>query len=326
MQKKKSTLLKMADIPITILMPAYNAAPYIGEAIASVLTEQSPDFELLIIDDGSTDNTIDIINKTGDKRIRVIQQQHKGVAAALNNGLQEATGEYIARFDADDICLPGRLETQLQFLKANNDYVICGGEAEYIDEKGEHLFNFTCPANTHEEIISVLYQHCPFIHSSVMYRKDSILKAGGYSSDAHNFEDHLLWTRLVDHGKMINIRQQLIKVRFNPSSVTIDEKWRGKRFQSLKKKIIRQGTITPEEGAEIKKILEQQDVKKFKESAYHALCGKKFLFNNYQPEKARQHLATAIRTQPLRGDNYVLYLLSLFPEKIITGLYNRAKK
>src|ERR1700761_7286076 len=94
---------------ITVLMPAYNAGKYIAEAIASVLGQTFGDFELLIVNDGSTDDTLDIINSFDDKRIRVISQPNQGVAAALNTGLKHAKAEYIARFDADDICLPQRL-------------------------------------------------------------------------------------------------------------------------------------------------------------------------------------------------------------------------
>src|SRR5688572_20456536 len=122
---------------VTILMPAYNTALYISEAINSVLTQDFTDFELLIIDDGSTDDTVRIIKSFTDPRVRLIRQKHAGIAAALNRGLQEAEGEYIARFDADDICLPGRLCRQVDFLESHPDYVICGGEAEYISDQGE---------------------------------------------------------------------------------------------------------------------------------------------------------------------------------------------
>ena len=100
-------------------MPAYNVSSYIGEAISSVLAQNFTDYELLIIDDGSTDDTTEIVQLFTDRRIRLIRQPHAGIAAALNLGLKEARAGLVARFDADDICLPGRLTSQYQFLIIN---------------------------------------------------------------------------------------------------------------------------------------------------------------------------------------------------------------
>src|SRR5476651_1795687 len=105
--------------PITVLMPAYNAGKYIGDAIKSVLEQSFGDFELLIVNDGSTDDTVKIIESFHDPRIRVIHQDNQGVAAALNNGLKHARSPYIARFDADDICSHKRLEIQYDFMLSN---------------------------------------------------------------------------------------------------------------------------------------------------------------------------------------------------------------
>src|SRR5258706_12177501 len=214
----------MPDVKLTVLMPAWNAEKFIAEAITSVLKQTFRDFELLIVNDGSTDNTLSEIKKVNDPRIRVIQQEHRGIATSLNNGLKEARGIYIARFDADDLCNPERLEKQFYFLAKNPDYVVVGSDAEYIAENGEHLFDFSCIGHTHREIMQKLYSGCPFIHSGVMYRRDAVMNAGGYSADACSFEDYFLWTQLTGYGKYHNLGEKLIRVRFNPYSTTIDEK------------------------------------------------------------------------------------------------------
>lgn len=306
---------------LTILMPAYNTEPFIGEAIHSVLAQEYQDYELLIIDDGSTDRTLDIIHSCQDDRIRVITQLHQGICVALNRGLAEARGQYIARFDADDICLPGRLSRQVEFLDAHPSYVICGGNAEYISETGEHLFHYRCPAYEHEDIMQVLYTHCPFIHSAVMYRRDAVCMAGGYPLEAHNFEDYLLWTRLSAFGFYHNLQEPLIKVRFNPASVTMDEKWRGRRFRDLKQKILRQGFVTADQARSLEFIIRRQNKTRYRKAAYYALCGKKFLVDNHQPRKARTHLGKAIRLHPFRWDNYALFILSFFPKSVIGWLH-----
>lgn len=312
------------NIDITVLMPVYNAKQYIAEALESVLTQSFPYFELLIINDGSTDETEAIIERYKDSRIVLLKTEHGGVAKALNYGLSIAKGKYIARFDADDICLPERLEKQFTFLEAHPDYVLTGSDATYIMEDGSHLFNFSCSGHSNEDILRNLYTFCPAIHSVVMYRKQAVLEAGGYAVHAHNFEDYLLWVQLARSGKLHNIAEPLIKVRFNPSSVTIDEKWRGERFRSLKRSIIKKGCITEAEGNSILAILNHQDTPMMKAGAYHALCGKKFLTDNYQPAIARSHLLLSAKYIPRRWDTYALFALSFFPEPFINWLHRRS--
>jgi glycosyltransferase involved in cell wall biosynthesis len=309
---------------ISVLMPAYNAAAYIREAISSVLAQTFRDFELLVINDGSTDNTESIVQSFNDPRVVLINKDHEGIAAALNIGLKLAQSSYIARFDADDICQPQRLEKQFNFLEDHPDYVLVGSDAEYILENGDFLFSFQCIAHSNDEVQQNLYVYCPFIHSAVMYRTEEVIKVGGYNVQAHTFEDYLLWTALAKAGKMQNLREPLIKVRINASSVTIDEKWRGDRFRQLKRQATTRGSITEEESTELLAIIKRQDVRKIKEGAYHALCGKKFLANNYQPVKARIHVLKAISIKPLRMDNYLLYAVSYLPETMIEWLHKQS--
>ncbi len=309
---------------ITVLMPAYNAGKYIREAITSVLEQTHREFELMVVNDGSTDDTVSVVLSFDDPRISIVNKEHEGIAEALNTGLQLADSYYIARFDADDVCMPDRLEKQFNFLEDHPDYVLVGSDAKYIIENGDFLFNFKCIAHSNDEIQNNMYVYCPFIHSSVMYKKDDVIRAGGYNSNAHHFEDYLLWTSLSKMGKMQNLRESLLKVRFNPASVTIDERWRGERFRQLKRQATTRGDITEEESKELLAIIESQDVRQVKEGAYHALCGKKFLADNYQPAKARGHVRKAISIKPLRLDNYLLYAVSYMPETFIAWLHKRS--
>jgi glycosyltransferase involved in cell wall biosynthesis len=306
---------------ITVLMPAYNVEKYIGKAIESVLDQTFMDFELVIVNDGSTDGTVAIINSFSDPRIILINQENKGVAIALNTGLTVSQAAYVARFDADDICDVQRLEKQYNFLRANPDYILVGSDADYILENDDFLFHFKCIAHTHDEIMDKLYFYCPFVHPTVMFKKASVVEAGGYPTGAHNFEDYMLWTAISKAGKLYNLPEPLIKYRLNPTSVTIDERWRGKRFRQLKRKAIYSGHISENEGNELLAIIKNQDVRHIKEGSYHALCGKKFLANNYQPAKARAHVKKAITIRPLRLDNYLLYTVSYLPEKFILWLH-----
>src|SRR4051794_28992126 len=120
----------MDEVKVTVLMPVYNGERYIAAAIRSVLDQTFSAFELLIVNDGSTDETLEVIHSFADQRVKVIDQQKGGVAKALNTGLAYATGQYIARFDSDDICFPNRLAEQVKFLDYNSDHVVVGSDAE----------------------------------------------------------------------------------------------------------------------------------------------------------------------------------------------------
>ncbi|WP_431210734.1 glycosyltransferase family 2 protein [Puia sp. P3] len=163
---------------VTVLMPAFNAGKYIAEAVQSVLDQTYTDFELLVVDDGSSDDTVAVLERFADARIRLVRQERNGISPALNRGLGMALGEFICRFDADDVCFPQRLQLQVAFLDAHPGHLVVGSDAEYISEDGEHLFHFRCAGHSHEEIVGGIYRHCPFIHSAVMYRKEAILMAG----------------------------------------------------------------------------------------------------------------------------------------------------
>ena len=310
----------MTEIKITVLMPAYNAADYIAEAIQSVLVQTFRDFELLIINDGSTDKTVAVIKSFSDERIFLIEQKNLGVAAALNNGLKHARARYIARFDADDICFPDRLEKQYSFIFAHPEYIVVGSAADYMDASGNYIFTHHPQGKTDQQIKQLPYNICPFIHASVLYRKDAVQHIG-YNVDAHSFEDHLLWQQVKAAGKMYNLAEPLLSVRLNPGSLTMDERKRPKNFHAIKNKVLRTGTITPEEGNRLLALIREQNNSKSKEGAYYSLLAKKFLWNNYDPAKARSHVKKAITLNSFDIKDYMLWLISFLPKNMINNLY-----
>ncbi len=311
---------------ITVLMPAYNAADYIAEAIDSVLAQSFKDFELLIINDGSTDDTERIIRSYNDPRIVLHNQENQGVIGALNKGLELAKANLIARFDADDVCYPERLATQYEFMQNNPDYVLIGSASDYIDMNGNYLFKWHPPAYTNEELEQVIYSVCPLDHPTIMYRTGVARELGGYPAGAIHFEDHIFWTLFFKKGKLCNMHESLIKHRFNPGSVTIDEKWRGPVFKEIKYRSIRQGYLTPEDAVALKELLKEQDFKKYKDAAYYSMIGKKYLWNSHDPKKARAHFRKAISIMPAKAEPYLLYLFSYFPGAFIEFIYNKLKR
>lgn len=316
----------MTTVPVTVLMPAYNVERYIREAIDSVLCQTFTDFELLIVNDGSLDGTEGIIRSYADPRVVLLNQPNGGVSHALNTGLRHAKGRYIARFDADDICYPDRLRQQFEFMEQHPDHVLIGSDADYMDKDGERLFKYENVGHSYEEIAGRITVYCPFVHSTVFYRKDVVTALGGYDEKAHTFEDWLLWTKVIRQGKCLNFRTPLICVRLNPESVTVDEKLRGKRFAQLKKQIIHGGgPVTDEEEKELAGILKTQDFSRFKQYSYAILIAKKNLWNSFRPARTRQQSLRAIRLKPLQPQGYLLFALSFLPEKVLSSLYHRSK-
>ncbi|MES2418185.1 MAG: glycosyltransferase family 2 protein [Bacteroidota bacterium] len=315
----------MNNPKLTVLMPAYNAQQYIAEAIKSVLTQSFNNFELLIINDGSTDKTLAIINTFDDKRIRIINQENKGIAAALNTGLSAANTIYIARFDADDICYPDRLQVQYDFMVANPDYSVIGSAADYVDVAKNYVFTHLPLAFSNSEIRQLDFRSCPFIHSSVFYKREIILGYGGYNEYAYTFEDHLLWVNLLRKEKVCNLERSLIKVRLNPESITIDEKWRTPQFRKIKYKALQEFTISRANGLKLLAIIKSQHAVRIKEGAYYALLGKKYLWNNYQPKKARENLIKSLVISPYHFKNFLLFILSFLPKKMLHLSYHTFK-
>jgi glycosyltransferase involved in cell wall biosynthesis len=312
----------MHDIKITVLMPCYNAAEYIEDAIRSVLTQSFREFEFLIINDGSTDNTSELIRSFNDERIVYIEQEQRGVAAALNKGLKHARANYIARFDADDICFSDRLEKQYRFMTSNPDCIVVGSAADYIDDSGNYIFTHFPQAKTNKEIQELPFNICPFIHASVLYKKDTISSVG-YNIHAHSFEDHLLWLQLKGKGKLYNMPEPLICVRLNPRSLTMDERKRSKEFHRIKYRSLKAKYIGVDDGDRLLTMISRQNSSKSKTGAYYSLLAKKFLWTNYNPPKARYNMKKAILLNTFDIKDYLLWFISYLPKNIINNLYSK---
>lgn len=312
---------------ITVLMPAYNAGAYIGEAIESVLAQSFRDFEFLIIDDGSQDDSLRIIQGFQDPRIRVVSRPNKGLIASLNEGLALARAPLIARHDADDVCLPDRLARQYDFLQKNPQYLLVGSDAEYIDKDGNYVSLLKAPAgHSFEEIWQGRLEKCPFIHPTVLFRKQAILEAGGYPKNALHFEDWLLWLRVMEHGPGCNLPEVLLRVRLNPESATLDERWNPREFHQIRRQALEKKYVSDEDAARLSALLRAHAGHDYKTASYHAFVAKKYLWDNQQPRLARRHLRLAIKAYRRSKEPYLLYILSFLPAAMIRAIYKAAKR
>lgn len=316
----------MQNYKLTVLLPAYNAGLYLREAIDSILAQTYTDFELLIINDGSKDDTKEIIESYNDPRINAVHQTNKGLITTLNEGVVAAKGDIIARMDADDVCLPDRLQLQMDYLANHPDYVMVGSEAEIMDKDGNYLMPLIPVGHSHEEIVNKIDTKVPFIHPCVTFRKEAIIKAGLYPKNALDFEDHLLWKNLLSVGKVCNLPVNLLKVRFNPESATIDERWRGQDFLDIRKRSVVNGFISDEDAARLKDIIKSQNLTHIKQASYYAMVAKKYLWDNPNGTLARQNLMKAIELCPSNKMSYILFLFSFFPAFMRKSLYKLLKK
>jgi glycosyltransferase involved in cell wall biosynthesis len=196
-------------------MPVYNDAVHINEAIDSILNQTFKQFELLIIDDGSTDSTLNIISKYSDERIKLFIRSHAGLISQLNFGLSVSNGDLIARMDSDDIAMPEKLTKQFEYLSANFDIDIVGTGFYFINEKGANLLLKKYPEH-HEDIEFMMPMIDCLLHSTMLARKKSLIEVGGYYEGYLHAEDDELFLRLlVNNNKFHNLQEPLYKYRIS---------------------------------------------------------------------------------------------------------------
>lgn len=212
----------MSTPRVSVLMPVHNAAPYIGEALASLRAQTFSDFECLVVDDGSTDASAAIAAATSDPRVHVIRQPHLALPRALNEGLARARGEYVARLDADDWSAPDRLTRQAGFLDAHTEVVLVGTGIVLVDEAGRCLRCYLYSAG-HDALVRKLYEGVnPLPHSSIMFRREVVMRAGGYNEVFWNSQDYDLYLRLLerDDYRLASIPEPLTYLRWTPTSLS----------------------------------------------------------------------------------------------------------
>jgi glycosyltransferase involved in cell wall biosynthesis len=208
------------EIPVTVLMPVYNGQSYLEQAVESILRQTFKEFEFLIIDDGSTDKTPEILHSYSDERIRIIRQENQGVAAALRLGIDKAKGQYIARMDADDESLPPRLEIQKRFLDQNPEAVLGYGLHDLMNEQGDIIQNRQGVGFSNGVTKWLLIWMNVFTHPSVIIRTKALRENQiNYRLETNGAEDFDLWNRLSFCGDFLFIPEVLLKYRIHPNSV-----------------------------------------------------------------------------------------------------------
>jgi|GEM_PF-2039193 glycosyltransferase involved in cell wall biosynthesis len=215
------------NVPVSIVMPVHNGGAFLSEAIESILGQTFGDFEFIIVDDGSTDNSLAIAlgYQKKDSRIEIDRhEENKGIVAARNSGLARARGKYIAWIDSDDVSLPERIEKQFSFMEGNPAVGVSGANALLIDERGRVISGTRMP-ETHVMIAWGLCFYDPIVNSAVMASREVCRRAGGYrdlAADRAEYfpEDYDLWTRLSHRTQLHNSQEYLVKLRKHAGNIT----------------------------------------------------------------------------------------------------------
>jgi glycosyltransferase involved in cell wall biosynthesis len=225
---------------VSVILPVFNAENYLKTAIDSILNQSYPHFELIIINDGSTDGSEQIIRSYKDQRIMYYYQQNAGVAAALNKGISGAKGKYIWRHDADDISLPGRLQLQVEFLESHPEFVLCAMQIAFMTAAGKIAYNYRQPKNIYfqnKEFVEVnradFDPYSPITHATVLINRQIINEFNGYREFFKTSEDVDLWLRILLRYKMAVLNNCNYFVRLSRNSATQIQGWKNEFFRNL---------------------------------------------------------------------------------------------
>ncbi|NOJ47687.1 glycosyltransferase family 2 protein [Bradyrhizobium archetypum] len=237
-------------VSVSCVLPVFNGANFLGEAIRSVLDQTFSDFELIVVDDGSTDNSAEIAASFQDSRITILKRTNAGIVAALNAGLQVARGKYIARMDADDISVPNRFEKQVEYLELHPACVLVGGLAQGFDEQGKEGFT-TGGRHTQTDLSCFPPKVAVSLHPLIMIRADILRSIGGYRAHFKHAEDYDLYLRLAIYGSIDNPSELMLFYRRHASAMSIQNLAEQERNAALSEAIaiaeLRHGSVLLED-------------------------------------------------------------------------------
>jgi glycosyltransferase involved in cell wall biosynthesis len=214
-------------VSATFLLPVYNGAATLREAIDSVLRQDDPDFELLILDDASSDASAAVAEDARLRDSRVVIVSHKGnagLASTLNEGLELARHELVLRMDQDDVSLPSRLRVQRAFLEARPSVAVAGSWVFHMGARREFDHLVELPSTPREVATRLQRENCIY-HPSAALRRSVVLAAGGYHGEFKNAEDYELWLRLAHDHDLANVPEPLLRYRFSIRGMTLSRKW-----------------------------------------------------------------------------------------------------
>ena len=225
----------MPSPSMSVIVPVRNSERYISESVNSVLSQTFADFELLVIDDGSSDATEAILAEfqKADPRLKVFKNPGAGLVDALNHGIARASSELIARMDADDVCLPDRLQRQYDYLGVHPEIAAVGTQVRFIDEHGALTDEKIRLPESPQTIAEMLLKGCCLRHPTVVIRREALERLGGYRQELAYAEDYDLWLRMSEHYALANLPETLLLYRVHAAQISEQKEWSQRLARNL---------------------------------------------------------------------------------------------
>ena len=302
------------EFKVSILMATYNAANYLSDAVDSILNQSYSDFECLILDDGSTDNTLEILEQYDDPRLKIYTKDRcEGLPKALNYLLAQTESEFVARQDADDISLPERIKQQFEYLRTNQKVCVLGTRAHTIDKNGKTIGITPLPTNVSED----LRHRNSVVHGSVMFRREIIVKSGGYDEFFGRGQDYELWQRISRCHEIAILPTVLYKFRQHLGNTRLSCGEEAALYQLLVRKIARD-EISNEILSDIKNnnVTHFQQYLNRSEKAFCAKAVANMHMWNGDNWEAIQAYMKVIRYSPLQAREYLNLTLACLGPRV----------
>jgi len=298
----------MPNPKISVVMSVYNGEKYFREAIDSILNQTLTDFEFIIVNDDSTDSSLEIIQSYHDERIKIINNEKNiGLTRSLNIAIEQAQGEFIARQDADDISLPNRFEEQLKYLEQHQEVALLGTSIQTINEDGKITGKRTVLANPTKSLVKVN----PFKHGSTMFRSGIVRELGGYNELFRYGQDYELWLRIASYYEVRNLTQVLYKLRSHDEAIRFKYGDESALYRLLALRLARNDL-----DAEVVKAVKNNGIKslypyldKHEKVYFNKNVAFMYMHNNNM-KLAREEYRKVLRLNPLNVKTYVNIILS----------------
>jgi len=305
---------------ISVIMSVYNGERYLREAIDSVLNQTFTDFEFIIVNDGSTDSSLKIIQSYDDKRIRLIENDKNiGLTKSLNKAIKQSQGEYIARQDADDISLPGRFKAQLRYFEQHSEVALLGTSVYHINEQGKTIGRVIVLAKPSRSLL----KENEFNHGSTMFKKVVVDRLGGYNELLRYSQDYELWLRMAKYYEVSNLTQALYKLRFHEEAVSLKHVDESALYHLLALRLARNNL-----DHKMLEIISNRGIKglydylnRNERALFHNLVANICVKGN-DIKRARREYKVAFRLNPFNIRNSMNLILSYLGENILKESHN----
>jgi glycosyltransferase involved in cell wall biosynthesis len=300
---------------VSIIIPTYNCASYVGRAIDSVRAQTYKDYEILVVDDGSTDNTKDVVVQYG-REVTYLYQQNQGVSAARNHAVSKASGELLAYLDADDMWYPEKLERQVAFLDTHQDCGMVHSEMSVINEQDEILhvrfYEETHRSVPHGHCVQQLLTRCHIQTLTVVERRNTFDRVGGFDERLPIAQDYLHWIMIAADGQALGyLAEPLGKYRWRTGSLIGNNRRLLEDYVKICDILLREKPIAPRHGDECTDILRARSYQVGRELAYLDRT-------HGRSDSAKRRIANLIKEWPHRSELYVDLLKTYCPSSLFS--------